>query len=254
MLRRIALLLFVVLLVACEVTPEPSATTQVVQNLATPPELEAMVSSWLTEYYSQTETRSLHLEILPRDRSISEIDMNFTDLLILGEEPPEDWFATPLVREAIAVIVSPDITLSSLGLEELKDLFTGKTKSWETFAGVEKPVQLIIPFKGDIFRERFVQVVLDNSSFDPSAYLANTPQATLEYIRSKSGAIGFLPISQLEEDVGVVEIESSGSDKVVINPGESPLGVDIVAMSPEEPVGALREFLVWLQRTYLSVE
>ena len=254
MARRIALLLFVVLLVACEGTPEPSATRQVVQNLATTPELEAMVGSWLTEYYSQTTTRSLHLEILPRDRSISEIDMNFNDLLILGEEPPEDWFATPLVREVIGVIVSPDIALSSLRLEELKDLFTGKTKSWETFAGVEKPVQLIIPFQGDIFRERFAQVVLEHSSFDPSAYLANNPQTMVEYVRSKSGAIGFLPISQLEQGVGVIEIESSGSDKVVINPGESPLGVDIVAMSPEEPVGTLREFLVWLQRTYLSVE
>ena len=252
--RRVVLFLLMMFLAACEATPEPSATARVVQRLATTPELEAIVTSWLTDYNTQSERGSLHLEILSRDLLLSSINAGNVALAILGEEPPEDWFATPLVQVAFVVIVNPEIPIQSLSLLDLEELFSGRIRTWETLANVDDSVQLIIPFKGDYFRGRFEQVIMRGSIFDPSSLLASTPDLTLEFVKSKSGAIGFIPASQLGDGVSVVEIDGVSSGQDAINRDQYPLWVDMIATSPQEPVGSLRDFLVWLQETYLPAK
>jgi len=252
--RRIVLFLLMVFLAACAATPEPSATPPVVQRLATTPELEAIVASWLTDYNTQFERGSLHLENLSRDLLLSSLNSGNVALAILGEQPPEDWFATPLVKEAFVVIVNPEIPIQSLSILDLEELFSGRIRTWETLANVEDSVQLVIPFKGDIFRERFDQVIMKGSIFDPSSLVTSTADVTLEFVRSKSGAIGFIPADQLEDCVRVVEIDGVAPGEGAINSDQYPLWVDIIATSPQEPAGSLRDFLVWLQETYLPAK
>ena len=252
MAKRFLLIMAMVFLAACGTKPEPSVTATVFQYMGTTPELETTVVSWLTNYNSQSDTRSLHLEVLPKDQLLSAINTDKIGLAILGEEPPEDWFVTPIMREAIVVIVNPENAIQSLSLLDLEEIFSGKITTWESLTDDENSVQLMIPFKGNIFRDRFYQVILKDLVFEPSSRLASTRDDMLEFVRTNEGAIGFLPSSQLGDGVEVVEIDDiSPSESETIN-DQYPLWVDIIATSPQEPLGSLRDFLIWLQGTYLS--
>ena len=92
---------------------------------------------------------------------------------------------------------------------------------------------------------------MGNSAFDPSAIVGSTPDAVLELVKLEPGAIGFIPAWRLEQGVNSVTIAGVEPRKETLESGAYPLWVDILAISPEEPVGLLRDFLVWLQGTYL---
>jgi ABC-type phosphate transport system substrate-binding protein len=73
-----------------------------------------------------------------------------------------------------------------------------------------------------------------------------------ESIRSLNGGIGFIPASQLEQGMRMVEIDGIAPTDAAISSGEYPLWVDIKATSLEEPTGQIREFLGWLQQSRLT--
>jgi DNA-binding transcriptional LysR family regulator len=252
--KKYILILVVVFLSACETPPEPTTTPIVIQNMATVPELGNTVAQWLTEYNAEQVRGALHLEILSQDQIISAINSGDIELAILGGEPQVDWFVTPLMQEAIVVIVNPKISIQSLPLLDLEKIFSGRINSWEDLANNESSVHRVIPLKGNTFRDRFDQVIMKDSDFDPSSLLVSSPDEILDFVRSIEGAIGILPASQLGDGVQVVEVFEIALGESELKNDIDPLWVNIIATSPHEPVGTLREFLVWLQANYLPVQ
>lgn len=250
--RGIGVLFLLMTLTACVSTSEPTAIAFNVERIATTSELEGLVSRWLTAYIEETGRVNLHLELLPSQEMLSTLERGDSKLGFIGGDVPVGWFATPLSREAIAIIVSPQISISSLEVEELADLFSGRVKSWETFSDDAVAIQPIIPFSGNVFRERFAQEVMGPSPFDPSSLLGSTPDEILELVESVPGAVGFLPIGQMGEEVAVIAISGVVPSVDSVESGAYPLWVDILAVSPQEPIGPVRDFVIWLQGTFLQ--
>jgi ABC-type phosphate transport system substrate-binding protein len=246
------LLLFLLLLItACVSTVEPTATPFSIQRIAINTEVEGLISPWLAEYVEESGQSNLKLELFSPQEIVPSLEDGIADLGLISQDVPKGWFATPLWREAIAVIVHPDVQLTSLDIDTLVEVFSGRVQSWDTLAEFSGSIQLIVPLPGSIIREKFIQVVMGNSFFDPAALIGGTPEAIFELVKSKPGAIGFVPIWRVGEGVNIVAIGGILPEEESVLSGDYPLWVDLVAVSPEEPVGHLREFLVWLQGTYL---
>ena len=246
------LLLFLLLpLSACVSTVEPTATPFSIQRIAIAPEMEGLISPWLAEYVEETGQINLKLEPVSPQEIVPSLEDGIVDLGLISHDVPEDWFATPLWREAIAVIVHPDVEIDSLDVETLAEIFSGRIESWDKLAEYSGSIQLIVPLPGSIIREKFAQVIMGSLSFDPAALIGGGPEAIFELVKSKPGAIGFIPIWRAGEGANLVAIGGMLPEEESVLSGVYPLWVDLVAVSPEEPVGHLREFLAWLQGTYL---
>jgi DNA-binding transcriptional LysR family regulator len=244
-------LLLLLTLTACVSTVEPTATPFSIQRIAISPEMEGLISPWLAEYVEESGQINLKLELFSPQEIEPSLEKGLVDLGLITQDIPEGWFATPLWREAIAVIVHPDVQLDSLDIDALAGVFSGSVESWDTLAEYSGSIQLMVPLPGSIIREKFIQVVMGNLSFDPAALIGGTPEAIFEFVKSKPGAIGFVPIWQVGEGVNVIAIGGMLPQEESLLRGVYPLWVDLIAVSPEEPVGHLREFLAWLQGTYL---
>jgi DNA-binding transcriptional LysR family regulator len=245
---------FVILLLsltACVSTVETTETPFRIQRIAVVPELEGLISPWLTEYVKESGQATLMLDSLSSTEILTALESEEVDVGLICEDVPPGWFATPLWREAIAVIVNPGIGLSTLDVVALADVFSGRLQTWDALDGSSISIQPIVPFPGSIVRERFRQIVMGNSSFTPAALIGGTPDAIFDLVKSEDGAIGFLPIWQVREGVDVVAIGGVTPESETLQSGAYPLWLDIVAVSSEEPVGDLRDFLVWLQGSYL---
>jgi DNA-binding transcriptional LysR family regulator len=246
------LLLFLLLpITACVSTVDPTATPFSIQRIAITPEMEGLISPWLAEYAEGSRQINLKLELFSPLEIVPSLEDRVVDLGLISQDVPEGWFATPLWREAIAVIVHPDVKLTSLDINTLAEVFSGRVESWDTLAEYSGSIQLIVPLPGSIIREKFFQVIMGDLSFDPAALIGGTPEAVFEHVKSKPGAIGFVPIWRVGEGVNIVAIGGMLPQEESVLSGAYPLWVDLVAVSPEEPVGHLREFLAWLQGTYL---
>ncbi len=238
-------------LTACVSSVEPTSTPFLVQRIAVSPELEGLISPWLVEYMEESGHANLKLESFSPQEIFPSLETGRVSLGLVNQEVPDGWFATPLWREAITVVVNPKIRLESLDLNNLADIFSGRVETWESLSESPDSIQLVVPVPGSVIRERFLQIVMGNSSFDPAALVGGTPDAIFELVKSQPGAIGILPKWCVKEGVDVVTIMGTKPQEETLQSGAYPLWVDVVAVSPEEPVGHLRDFLVWLQGTYL---
>lgn len=230
---------------ACAQPPEP--TLPPVPQVAVSPSLEATVVSWVLAYRDQVGVPAF--DVVPwADTALFEaVDRGEVALAITGLEPPQGWFATPLAAESLAVVLHPSNPVRDLSLEELADLFTGRAGNWSAVGGEETAVQPVVLPPGDALRERFDAAMLKDARVWPGAWIAPSPEAVLELVRSDRGTIGYLPASQLAGSLRVVRLDGMEPQVGITGSASYPLRFTIVATAPEEPEGPVREFLVWLQ-------
>lgn len=250
--KRIVFFMLGLAFAACTATPEPSPTQHPIQRLATSPSMRSLVVSWMEAYAHQSLYHGdLFLEVLSPESLLSSAEAGEVDLAIVAEQPPAGWFATPLGRQPIAIVLHPDNPHASFTFEELAMLFNGKVRSWDVFGQKAGEVLPLIPIPGDPFRERFAALVLDGQAFSPFSLLSATPEMLLQRVSELSGGIGFLPLNHTPQGVKVALVGGAHPGASKEKTRDYPLWVEIVATAPKQPEGSLYDFLLWLQSTYL---
>jgi len=152
--------------------------------------------------------------------------------------------------DAVAIIVHPDNPLRDIRIESVQGLFSGAVSDWEELDGEANPVEVVILLKTDELRATFEAAL--PLAYDPpsSAVLAPSPEAVFEIVSQSPGAVGYVPFSMVEEEIQQVRVVRING----IRPGPStiadhtyPVILEILAVSPEEPTGPVRDWIGWIQ-------
>jgi phosphate transport system substrate-binding protein len=215
--------------------------------VATTSAFEGLVTEWVIEFMDSQDSSRIDLRVLPLEGALKAVEEGTVDIVLAGTQPPRDWFATGLSSERIAVVVHPTNRIRSLSSEELAALFNGDIDSWDELGGGELRVQPIIPLAGDETRDFFSAQVMAGSGFSPSALLAPSPLAMTAMVSEEKGSIGYLPLSQITDAVRAVRIDGVLPTTTNVQDGRYALQLEILALAPEEPGGATRMWLAWLQ-------
>lgn len=245
---------FILLILALAACASPPATTlpPPPDRIAVAPSLEALVTGWVSAYAEEHGTPGFDLEALPEAAGLEAAQAGEVSLFLSVSDPPAGWFAAPAAAEAIAVIVHPSNSVHSYSLHDLAALFTGRTASWEDLGGPQIAVQPVIPFAGDGLRVRFEAMVQEGSPSSPSALLAPSPSAVINLVSEDSGAIGYVPLSQIKDTVRAVAVDGVIPSHESVASSRYPLGLTVIATAPSEPSGAVRDWLAWVQSMGLT--
>lgn len=248
LIRPLGISLLVLALTSCA-APAPSPTPPpLAPRLAVPPGLEATAAAWLEAYSEFYGPPDFDLDVLQEDMAVEEARAGGVVAMLTVLDPPEGWFAAPVALDAIAVVVHPSNTVRSLRLQDLADVFSGRVRSWETLGGASAAVQPVIPLPGDGLRLRFEVMAMGGSPASSSALLAPVPAAVLALVAEDAGAIGYLPLSQVTEEVRLVRIDEILPGASTIADGRYPMRLTILATAPQEPSGQVRDWIGWLQQ------
>ena len=193
------------------------------------------------------QSDQIRVDVLPAGAALEAVEMDDADMAIAYAPPPQGWFVTPLVRDALALVVHSDSAVLDISLEDLAGLYRGAIQNWEVLDGPDQPVRPILPYAGDEIRLQLERILGENSAAVQSL-LAPTPEAVLAAVSETPGAFGFIPLSLLNDSVRVVRVEGIRPGPSTLAAGTYPLSLDILAMAPEEPVGAARAWLGQLQQ------
>jgi ABC-type phosphate transport system substrate-binding protein len=244
-LSRVTLALF---LAACAVAPEASPTPQPALPLvAVTPSLEPLVRGWLERYAEAQGVPEFDLTIRTRQAAEEEAQAGEIALVVAAGAPPAGWFATPLGHEALAVVVHPENPVRAFQADQLASIFSGETRRWDALSGPNTEIQPLVPVEGDELRTLFADRILGLRRVTSSARLAASPEDMAGLVAGDPGRIGLLPWSAVDERLLVAAIDGRLPSDDSIAAGDYPFTLDVIAMAPEEPQGALRAWLVWMQ-------
>lgn len=230
-----------------EPTEDLKTQLEQIEVIASTPAVSEWVRNSLIQFQEETGRTDFRLEFISPGEGVQAAQDQSVHLLVIGSQPPADWFATPIGADAVVVILNPENPIRNLDPTALADIFSGRLQNWNALGDGDGFIQPIIPMAGDEIREYFKQKLLPDKSFYLGSLLAPTPKAMLSMVAEDVNAIGFAPLHTLNSEVKPIAIQSIKPSQGNISDGSYPLVFPIVATTPEEPSGSLRVWLEWLQ-------
>lgn len=213
------LLLFVVILVSCSPTATPTPTP-VIRAYASP-----AAQPWLMELFDCAE----NIGVL-----ISIDNPGATDISLSLGEP--DKLVSPsfqIDEDEIIVVTHPQIGLSSLSLDQIREIYFGHVQNWSELGGNDVPVEVWVFADGEDVQQVIDQTLLEGVRAASSAKVAVSAQDMSDSVGLNPGAIGILPRRW-----------KAGNTHEIYTIGNFP----VLAITSAKPEGDLERLLACLQK------
>jgi hypothetical protein len=208
-----------ILLAACA-APTAGSTPQVVRVYAT-----SAAAPWLGTVY----------DCAAPSKVVQLVDSRSADFqLRLGAPPQLDAPAYQIGIDDLLVIVHPETGVSSLALDQVRQLFAGQLTNWKEVGGADLAVQVWTFSPGEDVQAVFDQAALRGESVTSMARLAVSAQAMSDSVGTNPGSIGLLPRRWKAGNTREALVVSS---------------VPVLALVKSEPKGDLKELIGCLQST-----
>lgn len=157
------------------------------------------------------------------------------------EEHDVSLWTESFTRDGVAVIVHPESPLAEIGLAQLREIFRGRLQEWDGTV-----LTVVSREEGSGTRGAFESITLGGESATLNAVVMPSSEATVEYVTSTPGAIGYVSTEHLNENVRVLAVEGVFPTQQTITNGSYPLWRQLYLATNGEPRGEAREFAQWL--------
>jgi phosphate transport system substrate-binding protein len=250
MLRPFARLAFYIVLLAvlaaCMETPQVTRTP-VKLRLAEAADQAAVLDRVAADYSADREWVSASTASTTQQDAVARVHNGQLDAAILHSEPEQKagvWISG-LAHDPIAIIVHPTNPIGDITLAQLSDLFQGRTFDWTPFGGSGEVIPVsreAEAYSRQIFEER----VMQTRAVTRNAVLKASAKDVIDFVANTPGAIGYVPLSHLDERVKAIAVEGISPSAETAANGKYVLSSPLYVIAGSEPQGDLREFMTWL--------
>ncbi len=220
----------------------PAVTPQVVRVQYT-----AAAQPWLVDL-TICAAKMDGMAVSAEQRVASTLDAGSADIMLrLGAPQGLSLPSFQVGEDQIVVIVHPQNPVSSLTRGQLLGLFIGQITNWSELGGNDQPVQLWVLDAGEDIQALFGQTVLEGLRVPPGAHLAVDPGQLRDAVAADPGAVGIVSKHYL---AGNPSTGSGQAVRAIRLPDDisAALRVPVLAITPTEAQGAVRDLLACLQK------
>ena len=171
-----------------------------------------------------------------------------------GVEPHE----IEIARDAIGVIVNQENPVQQLTLQQISDIYSGKTTNWSQVGGEDRPIVLLSRESNSGTHVFFLEQVVrlgnskDKTLFSPETLLLPSSEGIMAEVRQNPNAIGYDGLGYITPDVRTLAIAPQDSGEYVkpsvetVNNGKYPIARPLFMYTPGEPQGDVKTYLDWI--------
>ena len=119
-----------------------------------------------------------------------------------------------IAYDAMAIVVHPNNKVNDLTRQQLEDIFTGKIQNWSELGGDDLK---IIPYSRETSSgtyEFFKESVLNDKNYVNGIMSMPATGAIIQSVNQTPGAIGYVGLAYLNEDVKAINISYDGENFV----------------------------------------
>ncbi len=163
-----------------------------------------------------------------------------------------------VARDAIAIVVHPDNPVSSLTLQQISDIYTGKITRWSQVGGEDRPIVLLSRESNSgtyvYFLENVVRLGESKSTllFSPDTLLMPSSEGISAEVRQNRNAIGYDGLGYVTPDQKMVAVaKEPGAPAVLpsiatVNDGSYAISRPLYMYTAGQPAGQVRAYLDWV--------
>jgi phosphate transport system substrate-binding protein len=157
--------------------------------------------------------------------------------------PPADLHATPVARDALALIVHPYNQTPGLTLLQARALYRGEILDWRTLGGPEGEPVMVSREDGSGTRAAFEAAAMGSDRVTLDSLIMPDSQAVVDYVATHRLAVGYVSMAALDERVRVVPVEDSRPTPAALRSGAYHLVRTLYLVAPAPPSAVAQSFL-----------
>ena len=142
--------------------------------------------------------------------------------------------------DGIAVIVSGNVSVEDLTIEQLSKIYTGEITNWQDVGGND--VEIIIAARdsssgtGEYFLEEVVQLgkTMEDNDYSDMALRLQSNADIVNQIKENDNAVGYIGLGYLEESLKTVKVEGIEPSVDTVKDGSYPISRGLYVYAPGE--------------------
>ena len=143
-----------------------------------------------------------------------------------------------VLYDGIAVIVSSNVPVDSLTIEELSKIYAGEITGWKDVGGSDSKIVIIARDSssgtGEYFLEEVVQLgkTMEDNDYSETALRLQSNADIVYQIKNNDNAIGYIGLGYLEESLKIVKVEGIEPLIDTVKDGSYPISRGLYIYSP----------------------
>jgi len=186
------------------------------------------------------------------------VDIGMTSREVTSAEKAKypAFVITPVAQDGIAVIVNPANEISSITLDQIKNIYLGKTTKWTEITGASVPDtnnQIVVIGRDSASgtRSYFDEVLLLKKTPTSKMLEKNSNGAVLQTVAQTPGSIGYVSIGFVSSDVKTVPIWYNAGKIIAptlanVKDQTYPVSRELYVITNGQPSGLTGDFLNYI--------
>jgi phosphate transport system substrate-binding protein len=166
------------------------------------------------------------------------------------------FIVTPVAQDGIAVIVNPSNEIRHITLEQIKNIYLGKTTKWTEITGANVPGtnnQIVVIGRDSASGTRayFDESLLAKKTPTKQMLEKNSNGAVLQTVAQTPGSIGYVSIGFVSNEVKALPVWYN-ADKIVapslatVKDKTYPVSRDLYVITNGQPSGLTNDFITYI--------
>jgi phosphate transport system substrate-binding protein len=153
--------------------------------------------------------------------------------------------AVMVAQDGVVVVVHPANTATNLTMDQVRDIFSGKIKSWQELDGSNAAITVVSREAGSGTRISFEQIV-GHLALTKDAIIQDSNGTIRETVANDANAIGYLSHGLLNERIKALTINGQSCTNEAIREGLYTLSRPIYLLTKGSPGQEVQEFIEFI--------
>jgi len=148
-----------------------------------------------------------------------------------------------VARDGIALIVNKANAINNLTIEQVRGIYSGQYSNWQDLGGPDSTIEVIGRDTASGTRASFEELVLVDQEVVSSMKAKNSNGAVYTTVRETPGAIGYVSLGYVDDNVQGIEIDGIDPTVQNIQEGNYPISRNLSMFTNGEPRSLTKEFI-----------
>jgi phosphate transport system substrate-binding protein len=148
-----------------------------------------------------------------------------------------------IARDGIAIIINPKNPITDLTLQQVADIYDGKTTNWDQIGGKKGEIDVFTREDGSGTRSSFESLVMGKNQIMARAMVENSNGAIRQLVADDPGAVGYISLGLVDATVKAVDLGGIVPSREHVVDGTYNLSRPFLFLSLKPPEGLVKDFI-----------
>lgn len=145
--------------------------------------------------------------------------------------------------DGIVPIVHPSMKINDISLEQLRDVYNGKIRSWKQLGGPDRPISVVSRDTSSGTYEVWEEKVLKGDRVRPDALLVASNGQAVQTVAKNRYALGYIGIGYIEKTAKVLKVNGNAASPASVRDGSWPVARPLYMYTNGKPAGTIGKFI-----------